>query len=189
MMMTQIKCLVCYKETETGLCHPKCCKELFGTHLPPEFDIASEKLDEMAQDSVKRMLALPGVQRKLSLDLVHTEKGTLRLPIVGVLGGTHILKPLSIDYPEMPEVENLTTYLAKKVSIKFTGHGLIKMANGEFGYITKRFDRIGKTKKWAVEDFCQLSELAAENKYKSTSQKAGETLATYSSNPGDDALR
>jgi serine/threonine-protein kinase HipA len=171
------------------LYHPKCAKHLFGKKTIPILDIGQDDIDRLAKNLVNKRLAVPGVQRKLSLNLSHaTEEAPQRLTIVGYLGGTHILKPPTDEYPSMPEVENLTMHLADKCSIKTAPHGLIMMKDQSLAYITKRFDRIGKTKV-AVEDLCQLSGMATEQKDKSTAERVGKIIRLHSSNPGDDALR
>lgn len=182
------QCLTCYGKVEEGDYHAKCSKELFGNTSAPTLEIGPEDIEEMAREIVHRRLTVPGVQKKLSLALEQNQNHG-RLTIVGALGGTHILKPPTSEYPEMPEVENLSMHLANICGIRTAFHGLIRMKGGSFAYITRRFDRIGKTKKLAVEDLCQLSELPSENKYKSTSEKAGKVIKKYSSNPGDDALK
>lgn len=181
------KCLVCYEDAD-GDYHEKCSKQLFGTTTPPTLDIGPEDIEGMARETVNRRLTVPGVQKKLSLDFERDKDNLGRLTVVGALGGTYILKPPTAEYPEMPELENLTMHLAKKCGIRTASHGLIKMKDGSFAYITKRFDRSGKKKKIAVEDLCQLSELPSENKYKSTCEKAGKVIRKFSTNPGDDAL-
>lgn len=182
------RCLVCYGEIEDGLYHAKCSRDLFDSPAPPTLNFGPEDIEEMAREIVNKRLTVPGVQKKLSLALEqHQNNG--RLTIVGALGGTHILKPPSYEYPEMPEIENLSMHLAQFCEIKTATHGLIKMKDGSFAYITRRFDRAGKTKKLAVEDLCQLSQIPTENKYKSTSEKTGKVIRKYSTNPGDDALR
>jgi serine/threonine-protein kinase HipA len=187
--MTLNKCLVCYDQIKEGSYHPRCSKNLFGKSAPPSLEISMENVEQMAREVLNRRIAVPGVQRKLSLSIEKNENETNRFTVVGALGGSHILKPPTPDYPEMPELENLTMHLAKKVGIKTALHGLIKMKDGAYAYITKRFDRVGAKRKIAVEDLCQLAELPSENKYDSTSEKAGKIIRKYSSNPGDDALR
>jgi serine/threonine-protein kinase HipA len=110
--------------------------------------------------------------------------------IVG-LWGNFILKPPSLRFPDMPVVEDATMHMASAAGIKTALHGLVKLKSGEFAYVTRRFDREkrkGKIIKIAVEDFCQLSGLLTERKYKTSMEKAGKILLKYSSNPGLDAV-
>lgn len=183
------RCLVCYEQNDVGNYHSKCSRELFGTPTPPLLEISQVEIEEMAREVLNRRITIPGVQRKLSLNIEKQINEPSRLTIVGALGGSHILKPPTEEYPEMPELENLTMHLAKFNGISTAAHGLILMKDQSLAYITKRFDRYGTQKKLAVEDLCQLSELPVENKYKSTSEKAGKVIRKYSSNPGDDLLK
>lgn len=183
------KCLVCYDHVDNGNYHIKCSKELFGTPTAPLLEISQDQIEEMAREVLNRRITVPGVQRKLSLSIEKASNETSRLTVVGALGGSHILKPPTTDYPEMPELENLTMHLARNFGIRTAPHGLIMMKDKSIAYVTKRFDRSGVKRKLAVEDLCQLSELPAENKYKSTTEKTGKVIRKYSSNPGDDVLK
>jgi len=187
---TQKKCLVCYKPS-TDQYHVKCAKKLFGTSGSPKLELSLADVEQMAKDVVNKRLAVPGVQKKLSLDLAafrEKDEPAKRLTIVGYLGGTHILKPPTDEYPSMPEIENLTMLLAEASGIETAPHGLIRMDDSKLAYITRRFDRVGR-KKVAVEDLCQLSEMPTEQKDKSTAERVGRVIRQYSSNPGDDALK
>ncbi len=187
--MRIIKCLVCTEYSETTAYHPRCAKELFDSATPVSIDFFPKDVEELAKNLVNSHFAVPGVQRKLSLGLEKSLDNTHRLTVVGVLGGTHILKPPSPEYPEMPELEHITMLLARLSGIKVAPCGLISMKDGSLAYIVRRFDRYGRNKKLAVEDLCQLSELPSESKYKGSCEKAGKVIRRFSHNPGDDALR
>ncbi|MBF0359541.1 MAG: HipA domain-containing protein [Oligoflexia bacterium] len=183
------KCFVCYEDIEENkFYHSKCGKNLFGTENLQYLEIKMDDIEKLAKENINKRLTIPGVQKKLSLDIksIISSKAQ-RITFVGALGGTHILKPPTEEYPDMPEIENLTMNLAKICNIKTAEHGLIQMADGTIAYITKRFDRIGKLKV-AVEDLCQLSEMLTEQKYKSSSEKVGKIIAKYATYPGNDLL-
>lgn len=183
------KCLVCYQAITDEFYHPKCAKHLFGKATIPKVDLDQEGIERLARSLVNERLAVPGVQKKLSLNLTHeSEAAPSRLTLVGYLGGTHILKPATDEYPYMAEIENLTMHMAGKCNIKTAAHGMIILKDQSLAYITRRFDRNGK-KKIAVEDLCQLSGMTTEQKDKSTAERVGKVIRQYSSNPGDDALR
>lgn len=169
--------------------HPRCARALFGTPKAPSLEVATNDVERLALEVVNRRLALTGAQRKLSLSMIDgAGSGPPRLTIVGALGGTHILKPPTPEYPHLPEVEDLTMALAGIAGIELAPHGLIRMSDGALAYVTRRFDRDGG-RKLAVEDLCQLSEKPTAAKYRSSAEKAGKVLRRYSSNPGSDALR
>jgi serine/threonine-protein kinase HipA len=83
----------------------------------------------------------------------------------------------------MPETEDLTMHHAERCKIATVPHALIPLASGELAYITRRIDRAGK-KKIHMEDFCQLSELLTEDKYKSSMERVGKLVGELSSFPG-----
>jgi serine/threonine-protein kinase HipA len=88
----------------------------------------------------------------------------------------------------MPEVEHWTMVLARASGLRTAEAGLIPLSSGEPAFITRRFDRDG-TRRIHVEDLCQLSGLATENKYRSSMEKVGTVVRDLTTAPGDDALR
>lgn len=183
------KCLYCYNKLDKDEkdFHSSCSKKFFGSQIPPLVDLDIKKIKELAVESLRKSISVPGVQPKLSLDVKRRERIENRLTIVG-LWGKFILKPPFEDYPEMPELENLTMHLSEILNIKTSEHSLAKLKSGEIAYISKRFDRI-KNRKLHVEDMAQLTETLTENKYRSSMEKVGKTILKYSSYPGIDALR
>ncbi|WP_163397746.1 HipA domain-containing protein [Flavobacterium fluviatile] len=179
-------CLFCYQPVETAEYHAACSRKFFGTTQVPALELDQEKLNQLAQITVNERLALTGVQPKISLSL-NGEKGNKRLTLVG-LWGEYILKPQSVDFAFMPEVEDLTMHLARLFKIETAEHALIRTSAGELAYITKRFDR-AKDKKMHVEDLCQLSELLTEQKYKSSYERVGQIIRQYATNSGLDAIK
>jgi serine/threonine-protein kinase HipA len=193
--LTIHNCLGCYQALENdadlGGYHKTCSRKLFGTEIPPRVDFGIEQLAELAKNSLSHHLGITGVQPKVSVDLEkQKEDPAHRIMIVG-LWGNFILKPPSTRFPDMPVVEDATMHMASAAGIKTALHGLIKLKSGELAYVTRRFDRAKhgkKTSKIAVEDFCQLSGLLTERKYKTSMEKAGKIIQTYSSNPGLDVV-
>jgi serine/threonine-protein kinase HipA len=146
-----------------------------------------KKIKELAVEALGKSISVPGVQPKLSLDFKGKGGKENRLTIVG-LWGRFILKPPFEDYPEMPELEDLTMHLSELLNINTAEHSLSKLKSGELAYISKRFDRI-KNGKLHVEDMAQLTGTLTENKYRSSMEKIGKAILKYSSYPGIDAIR
>ncbi|MFN3382304.1 MAG: HipA domain-containing protein [Runella zeae] len=71
--------------------------------------------------------------------------------------------------------------------MKTAAHALIRLQSGELAYLTKRFDRQGKTKTH-TEDLCQLTETLTEHKYRGSIEKVGKTIRVYTTNKGLEAL-
>jgi serine/threonine-protein kinase HipA len=149
--------------------------------------VAFDDVERLAVETVNRRLALTGVQRKLSLSCVGSGADR-RLTIVGALGGTHILKPPTPEYPGMPELEHWTMMLARAAGLRTAECGLAPLSSGEPAYITRRFDREG-TRRVHVEDLAQLSGLATDDKYRSSMEKVGTLVRSLVTVPGEDALR
>ncbi len=191
--MISKSCLGCYQplDAESEEYHKKCSRRLFGVETPPVVAFGSEQLEELAKASLSRHLGITGVQPKVAVDLQRQKEDPAhRLMIVG-LWGNFILKPPSPRFPEMPVVEDATMHMAEAAGITTALHGLIRLKSGELAYVTRRFDREkkrSKITKIAVEDFCQLSGLLTERKYKTSMEKAGKIILRYSSNSGLDVV-
>lgn len=177
------KCLYCYKPLEgENDFHEKCSMEFFGTPTPPEIEYSLDQMDELAKNVVERSVAVPGVQAKLPMSLVKKTKensGT-RLTVVGALGGHYIFKPPTDRFPEMPENEHLTMRIAESFGIQVVPSSLVRLLSGELSYITKRIDRTQTGSKIHMIDMFQITE--AFDKYRSSMEKVGKALGSYSTN-------
>ena len=179
------KCLFCYQELQAGQTdfHSKCSKKMFGSTLPPILPYTREQLSELAEQVIRSQTTITGVQPKLSLDLDGKGKNTpQRFTIVG-LWGKYILKPQMDLFPQLPENEDLTMHLAEIVGIRTVPHSLIRFADGELSYITKRIDRNRKGNKLPMEDMCQLSERLTEHKYKGSYEQIAKLILQFSNTP------
>ncbi len=177
------RCLYCYRELEEGQAdfHPACSRKIFGISIPPILPYTHSQISVLAEQVIRSQITLTGVQPKLSLDL--EEKNALkRFTIVGLWGG-YILKPQTVQFTQLPELEDLTMHLAEIAKIKTVPHSLIRFADGELCYITKRIDRDKKGNKIPMEDMCQLSERLTEYKYKGSYEQVAKLILKYSSAP------
>lgn len=177
------KCLYCYEELKNGGdFHEKCSLAFFGQKEAPILPYSFDQMSELAKNVIERSIAVPGVQPKLSMSLIDetNEHAHGRLTIVGALGGNYIFKPPSNDFPEMPANEHLTMRIAESFGIQTVPSSLIRLQSGELSYITKRIDRGAKGEKKHMLDMFQITE--AYDKYKSSSEKIGKALGSYSSN-------
>lgn len=177
------RCLFCYKELGKGEkdFHPQCAKKFFGLQEAPLLDYRHEELDKLAEQVIRSQTSLTGVQPKLSLNL-NKHDGTSRLTIVG-LWGDYIFKPQTEDYIQLPENEDLTMHLAEAERISVVPHSLIRMADGELGYITKRIDRTKNGEKVDMEDMCQLTLHPTEYKYKGSHEQIAKAIMQYCDMP------
>jgi serine/threonine-protein kinase HipA len=177
------RCLFCYEPIEKGQdFHEKCSLAFFGTSTPPIIEYSLDQMEELAINVVERSVAVPGVQAKLSMSIVRDtkEKSDGRLTVVGALGGQYIFKPPSDRFLEMPANEHLTMRIAENFGIRVVPSSLIRLASGELSYITKRVDRIGGGEKIHMIDMFQITE--AFDKYRSSMEKVGKALNSYSEN-------
>ena len=179
------RCLYCYKELGEGEkdFHKVCSKKIFGTQGVPELPYTREDLTALAKQVIHSQTTLTGVQAKLSLDISKSVAGeTARFTIVG-LWGRYILKPQTERFACLPEVEDLTMHLAELAKIKVVPHSLVRFADGELCYITRRIDRTEKGEKLAMEDMCQLTERLTEHKYKGSYEQIAKAIQRFSSVP------
>lgn len=179
------RCLYCYKELKEGQVdyHPACARKLYGTKQVPRLPFVRSQIAELAKQVVRAQTTLTGVQAKLSLDLHPGGKNEPdRFTIVG-LWGRYILKPQTDHYRALPELEDLTMHLAEAAKIAVVPHGLIRFADGELCYITRRIDRLPDGRKIPMEDMCQLTERLTEYKYKGSYEQIAKAIKKYSAVP------
>lgn len=184
------RCLYCYQllaKQEVDF-HPACSRKIFGQPTPPELAYTEAQMDELALEVVRSQVTVTGVQPKISLDIASgkNKNEPKRFTIVG-LWGAYILKPPTQQYPQLPEVEDLTLHLARIAQIKVVPHSLIRLKSGKLAYITKRIDRI-KGGKLHMEDMCQLTEKLTEDKYRGSYEQIAKTISNYSVTPGLDVV-
>ena len=185
------KCLYCYKELEEGQVdfHPACARKFFGNEVAPVLPYTREDMSDLARQVIRTSTSVTGVQAKMSLDVNRGGKNEpSKFTIVG-LWGKYIFKPQSDKYPCLPELEDLTMKMAEVARIRTARHTLIRLADGELGYLTLRMDRGRKGEKISMLDMCQLTNRLTEHKYYGTYQQLAETIKKYSSVPMLDVQR
>jgi len=182
------KCLYCYKELEPGMVdyHPGCAKKFFGTAAAPILPYTRDNMHDLAKQVIRSSTSVTGVQAKMSLDI---DKGGKNEPskftVVG-LWGRYIFKPESPVFRCMPELEDLSMKMAEAAGIDVVPHSLVRLQDGELGYLTKRVDRSEKGEKYSMLDMCQLTNRLTEHKYDGTYVQLSDTVRRYSSVPGLD---
>jgi serine/threonine-protein kinase HipA len=113
-------------------------------------------------------MSIQGIQPKLSARL-NLQNSCFEITD---RGGRYIIKPQHDIYPELPENEDLCMRMAEAVGIAVPLHALVYCQDGSFSYVIKRFDRIGRNARIAVEDFAQLMGMNRETKYDVSMEKA-----------------
>lgn len=185
------KCLYCYQELKEGQVdfHPGCARKFFGSETVPLLPYTRDNMAELARQVIRTSTSVTGVQAKMSLDVNRGGKSEpAKFTIVG-LWGKYIFKPQSGKYPFLPELEDLTMKMAEVARIRTARHTLIRLADGELGYLTLRMDRGRKGEKISMLDMCQLTNRLTEHKYYGTYQQLAETIKKYSSAPMLDVQR
>lgn len=181
-------CLCCGKRIDTKSdkgWHTSCIRSFFGTDKMPDISLNNEELNRIVTGTVAKKLTVTGVQKKLSLHLSGTKEK--RLTLVDYPTG-YILKPQTDMYRHLPEFEALTMLMAERCGVKTVPNGLINIGDS-YAYITKRIDRHitdGVIEKYAMEDFCQLSDRLTEDKYKGSYEKCAKIIDDYSDTVGFD---
>jgi serine/threonine-protein kinase HipA len=144
------------------------------------FDFPYDKAEQLREAIARASkISIQGVQPKLSVTL-NKKKNIFE---VTDAGGEYILKPQNDLYVGLPENEDLTMRLAATVGIEVPFHGMIYSKDGTRSYFIKRFDRLPKKRRVAVEDFAQLSEQTRETKYNSSMEKVAGIIERYCTFP------
>ena len=136
---------------------------------------------ELRQEAANRTrkLSIPGVQPKISAVISVVNQ---QFEIVDQFGN-YIIKPQNDIFPELPENEDLTMKLAKVYGLDVPIHGLVYSKDGSLSYFIKRFDRYSKGKKYATEDFAQLTGSSRDTKYDYTMEKLVKVIDEYCTFP------
>lgn len=142
-----------------------------------------EQLREAAARAAK--MSIQGVQPKLSAKL-KVKEGIFE---VVDKGGEYILKPQNNMYSQLPENEDLTMRLAEQIGLEIPLHGLIYSKDQKLTYFIKRFDRYGKGKKYAVEDFAQLSGNNRDTKYNYSMEKVAGLIERFCTFPAIEKVK
>lgn len=98
------------------------------------------------------------------------------------------MKPPSLDYPELPENEDVTVRMAAVVGIEVPVHGLLRSVDGSLTHFIKRFDREGRGR-LLVEDFAQLSGESRETKYDSSMEKVAGVIEQFCTFPAIERVK
>lgn len=145
----------CLKENIDGYCK-QCTTKLFdGIKVNHELSFTRPEYNQVKLQQSER-LSISGIQSKHSLiiennELVLTDKS-----------GRYILKPIPTgpfdNLQFVPINENLTMQIAKQVfKINTAENGLVKFKDGDYAYITKRFDIKSDGSKMLQEDLAQVA--------------------------------
>lgn len=119
-------------------------------------DFSTSDLNLPVNRDKTRRASISGVQDKVQLKRVRGGFAVVES------GGDYILKPVPRNtYAEfasdIPANESLTMDIAEKVfRVRTAEHELVEMKDGEYAYLTRRFDRRGG-ERVQQEDFCQLA--------------------------------
>ena len=168
------RCRICGLAEEKA--HAACVRRLFGAARVPVIDLALKEIAVETQKIAGKM-SISGVQPKLSV----ARKGGRLVPVAA--GGTHILKPQTQAFRNLPENEQLCMSLAARLGIDVPPHGLLNLSDGSAAYVVKRFDRAGDGAKLRCEHFAQI---LGRDKYEGSVEAVGRKLAELSEFPGLD---
>lgn len=156
-------CPICLESGgEVGGYHAECLQVLFGSSaVAPRVREASRELTEGPFVEVGRG-SISGAQPKM---LVSRSDDGRFLELTG-RGGLYILKPQTASFRALPENEHAVMTIARKMGLEVPPCGLVRLGDGGWGYVVRRFDRSADGGRRAMqEDFCALAGLSADQKY------------------------
>jgi serine/threonine-protein kinase HipA len=104
-------------------------------------------------------------------------------------GGRYIFKPQTQNYREVPENEDVTMRLANLIGIDVPLHGLVYSIDDSMTYFIRRFDRVDRNNKLAVEDFAQLSGRDRDTKYDSSMEQIISLIEQFCTFPAIEKLK
>jgi serine/threonine-protein kinase HipA len=170
-------CICCARSTGAASeFHGRCLRKLFGVDYVPKISFVQAELSLTAQKMAGR-LSISGVQPKLSMKF--NRQARVLEPVAE--GGEYILKPQVQTFPNLPQNENLCMSVAAELGVAVPPHALLKLDDGSYAYIVKRFDR-EKGEKIHQEDFQQI--LGGADKYQGSYEEIGKKLRQIAEFPG-----
>ena len=144
----------------------------------------AEQQRQIAAEMAEK-ISIQGVQPKFSAVLSPSQS---EFQLVEK-DGRYILKPPHRDFPQVPENEALTMDLARRAGVNTPPFGLVANVDGTYTYFIQRFDRKGKKKKIATEDFAQLSQESRQTKYRSSLERVAGVVDEYCTFPLPEKLK
>jgi len=151
----------------------KTLRTVFGKPIRPIIPLALDEISIAARKMAGK-LSISGVQPKLSVRL----EGDMLVPVER--NGTHILKPQTQDFPELPQNEYLSMQMGKRFGLNTAYHILLELSDGSPAYVVRRFDRTRKgrsTRKLACEDMHQI--IGGPDKYAGSHELIARTIRGY----------
>jgi len=124
-------------------------RKMFGKPLLPTINLSRKDIAVKARELAGK-LSISGVQPKLSLALIKEELKPVTTK------GQYILKPQTDMFENLPENEYLCMSIAESLGINVPPNILIKLTDGSYAFLIKRFDRMPGNKKVQLEDFSQI---------------------------------
>src|SRR5210317_842792 len=179
------RCPITYEEFEGGKYSLKGLKKL-SPRLKSLKDFPFSAEDQVREAIARAAkMSIQGVQPKLSVRL------NVKNEIFEIMdtGGRYIFKPQTKNYKEVPENEDVTMRLAELIGIDVPLHGMVFSKDNTLTYFIRRFDRAGRNKKIAVEDFAQLSGKDRETKYDSSMEQIISLIDQFCTFPAIEKLK
>ncbi|MFH0733351.1 MAG: HipA domain-containing protein [bacterium] len=158
--MNKTYCFSCLKSGYESFC-PKCLKLLFdGKKISHILNFSRPDFNKAKIEQSSR-LSISGVQIKHSLKLENKQLNLTES------GGKYIIKPIPYgvynNMEAVPANEHLTMQIANQVfNITTAFNALVKFSDGDYVYLTKRFDLVDDEDKFLVEDFAQIAGKTSE---------------------------
>ncbi len=142
------------------------------------FPFTPQQQRDLAFHQVEK-ISIQGTQPKLSVQL--SVAGECFNPVAR--DGSFILKPPHYMFEELPQNEDVTMRLAKEVGLEVPLHGLLYNIDGSLTYFIKRFDRLPRGRKYAVEDCSQLLGGSRDTKHECSMEKLISVIDQHCSFP------
>lgn len=154
---SDLRCLSTYRPIKRGSWCAKALDALFdGVEVSGRLEFSRADYPAIKQRQSAKM-SISGYQNKL---LLCVDGGMLR-PVRDGEAATYILKPIPgqslLLNADVPANEHLTMLIASSIyKLRVAANTLVRMQDGEWAYLTRRFDRLPTGAKLPQEDFQQL---------------------------------
>lgn len=185
------RCYICGRcGSDAGHYHAVCLQKVFRAPELPEFDFSREELFAQLKEQALSQISLPGETSVLAF---HCKVFRWRTPVSRQLlpeSGEFILDLPSPDDPYLPEARHFFLNFAASLGFETAPCALARLRSKELALFRRRPDRTTKVKTPRhIEDFCQMEELPARQKYWYSMDDAAGLVKRFSDSPGISLVR
>jgi len=185
------RCYICGEgNSDAGHYHAECLQKVFRAQALPDFDCSLEELSAQLKEQALSGISLPGEYPALAFNskVLRWCDPVCRKLLPGA--GEFILDLPCPSFPYLAEARHFCLRFAAALKIETADCALVRLRSKEFALFRRRSDRTTKVRfPRHIEDFCQLAEIPARQKYWYSIDDAAALVKRVSDSPSFSLVR